>query len=306
MSIPRAVAAAATALIVASCASTARAPRNPVPDPANELLSADRAFSAASARVDVISGLSAMFDADVIMPIPGNAFAEGKANAVAALRTNPDDARSRLEWTPIRAGVSADGQHGFTFGYMTMHRPDSSRVPMKYMAYWIKRVDGWRAIGYKRRARPAGEVSMALMPPSLPSRSQPPTSDATTISSHRASLAAAEREFSDTAQVIGIGPAFAKYGLADAVNMGGQGDTVFVVGAAAIARSVGAGYPPTGSPVSWAADYKAIVASSGDLGITFGFIRPHTPAAGQSATGFPFFTIWKRASPAAPWRYIAE
>jgi len=306
MSIIKAVAGAATALIVASCTGTTAGFRNPVPDPASELLSADRAFSAASTRMDVIAGLSAMFDAEVIMPIPGNTFADGKANAVAALRTNPDNARSRLEWTPIRAGVSADGQHGFTFGYMTMHKPDSSRVPMKYMTYWIKRAEGWRAIGYKRRARPAGDVSMELMPPSLPGRSQPPTSDGPTIAAHRASLAAAEREFSDTAQVIGIGPAFARYGLDDAVNMGGQNDPVFVVGAAAIARSVGAGYPPTGSPVFWAADYKAIVASSGDLGITFGFIRPHTPAAGQAATGFPFFTIWKRSSPTEPWGYIAE
>jgi len=306
MSITRSVAVAAIAVIVASCAGTTQASRNPVPDAANELLSADRAFSAASTRTDLISGLSAMFDVEVILPVPGNAFVEGKANAVETLRTNPDNARSRLEWTPIRAGVSADGQHGFTFGYMTMHKPDSSRVPMKYMTYWIKRAEGWRAIGYKRRPRPAGEVSLALMPSSLPGWSQPPTTDPATIARHRESLAAAEREFSDTSQVVGIGPAFAKYGLADAVNMGGQNDTVFVVGSAAIARSVGAGYPPTGSPVSWAADYKAIVASSGDLGITFGFIRANPPAAGQAATGFPFFTIWKRASRTAPWRYIAE
>ena len=85
MSVTRAVAGASTALIVASCSGTTAGFHNPAPDPASELLSADRAFSVASARMDVISGLAAMFDAEVIMPIPGNTFADGKENAVAAL-----------------------------------------------------------------------------------------------------------------------------------------------------------------------------------------------------------------------------
>jgi hypothetical protein len=34
-------------------------------------------------------------------------------------------------------------------------------------------------------------------------------------------------------------------------------------------------------------------------------IHPNTPTAGQ-ASNFPFFTIWRRANPTAPWRYIAE
>ena len=50
----------------------------------DELLATDRAFAAASARTDVVSGLSAMFAADVILPVPGNRFAEGKTAATAA------------------------------------------------------------------------------------------------------------------------------------------------------------------------------------------------------------------------------
>jgi ketosteroid isomerase-like protein len=268
---------------------------------ADELLEADRGFAAASARTDVVSALSAMFDADVIMPIPG-AFAEGKARAVEFLRGTPENIGARLEWAPVRAGVSGDGQQGFTFGYMTLHKADSSRVAMKYMSYWIKRPDGWRAIGYKRRVRAAGDIEVASMAPSLPEQLQPPTGDAAIIARHRASLAAAEKEFSDTAQVMGIGPAFVKYGLPDAVNMGGPNAPAFIVGSPAIGKSVGAGYPPTGSPVSWTADHKVIVASSGDLGVTFGFIRSNN----GPGNGFPFFTIWKRASPNGPWRYIAE
>jgi hypothetical protein len=46
-----------------------------------------------------------------------------------------------------------------------------------------------------------------------------------------------------------------------------------------------------------------LVAASGDLGITFGYIRSTTDKDQPPA---PFFTIWRRASTAEPWRYIAE
>jgi hypothetical protein len=42
-----------------------------------------------------------------------------------------------------------------------------------------------------------------------------------------------------------------------------------------------------------AADFKRTVASSGDLGVTFGYIRPNAPQPGPPQP-FPFFTIWKR------------
>ena len=89
----------------------------PPPHPSSaldELLAADRAFSAVSADTDVIAGLSPMFAADVVMPTPAWQFAVGKAAALAALRANADNVRSQTEWTPVRGGVSADGQHGFT------------------------------------------------------------------------------------------------------------------------------------------------------------------------------------------------
>ena len=57
------------------------------------------------------------------------------------------------------------------------------------------------------------------------------------------------------------------------------------------------------SPVARAADHKAVVTTSGDIGVTFGFIRSNA-VAGQPA--IPFFTIWRPPSASAPWRYIAE
>jgi ketosteroid isomerase-like protein len=270
----------------------------------DDLLAADRAFSAASASTDLIAGLTAMFADDVVIPNPPGQFAEGKTAVVTMLRANADNARSRTEWTPVRGGVSADGQHGFTAGFMTLTRPDGATLALKYLAYWVKHPEGWRVAAYKRTRAGEGRASHAMMAPSLPEQLVAPSTDAVVIARHRESLDAAERAFSNEAQKIGLGPAFAKFGNDDSLNLGGATDAGLVVGAENIARIVSAGQPPVGSTLNWAPD-RVIVASSGDLGVTIGMIHPNAPAAGQPSN-FPFFTIWRRAGATAPWRYVAE
>lgn len=269
---------------------------------AAELLAADRAFAAASARTELVAGLSAMFTDDVSMPYQP---AEGKAAVVAALRANPANAGARAEWTPIRAGVSADGQHGFTLGYQTVHRADGSKSLAKYVAYWIRKPEGWRVAVYKRVPRPEGEVSLEVLPPALPARTAAPTSDPAVLEAHRASLDAAERQFSTEAQTIGLRAAFTKYAGPNAVNVGRT--PAFLVGAEAIGLSFPVDSTSPGSPLTWWPD-RVIVASSGDLGVTIGTIKRNTPpAAGSNERDtVPFFTIWHRASPRDPWRYVAE
>lgn len=269
----------------------------------DELIAADRAFSAASVKTDLVSGLTAMFADDVVIPNPPGQFANGKAAVVAMLQANPDNARSRTEWTPVRGGISADSQQGFTVGFMTLHRPDGATLALKYLAYWVKKPEGWRVAAYKRARAGEGSPSRLMMAPALPATLVPPSTDASVIARHRDSLDQAERRFSDEAQTKGLGPAFATFGSADAVNLGGD-EPGLVVGADNIARTVSAGQPATGSTLAWSPD-RVIVASSGDLGVTIGMIHPNTPAAGQPAA-FPFFTVWRRPTSSAPWRYIAE
>src|SRR4029077_20234562 len=115
----------------------------------DELLAADRAFAAASAGTDLVSGLSAMFADDVVIPMPPGQFVDGKTAVVAALRANADNLTSRTEWTPVRAGISADARHGFTFGYMTIRRKDGDDLPLKYLSYWVKQPAGWRVAAFK-------------------------------------------------------------------------------------------------------------------------------------------------------------
>lgn len=271
----------------------------------DELLAADRAFSAASAKTDVVTGLSAMFADEVVMPVPSGSFAEGKAAASAALAANADNAKSRIEWTPVRAGVSADLQHGFTLGFMTLRRPDGSDTPLKYLAYWVKKPEGWRVAAYKRNRAAGPAPSQSLLPAIVPERAVPPSKDASTIARHQASLDEAERSFSRDARAIGLGAAFARYGAADAVHLGPATEPGLRVGVDMIARGV-AGADPLDKPsaITWGPD-KSMIASSGDFGVTIGMIRPDAPAAGQPAA-FPFFTIWRRPTTDSPWRYIAE
>ena len=281
-------------------AAAATSPQSAV----DELLAADRAFAAASAKTDLVAGLTAMFADDVVIPMPPGKFVDGKAAVVAALRENADNLTSRTDWTPMRGGLSADGQHGFTFGYMTIHRQDGSDLPLKYLSYWVKQPDGWRVAAFKRTRMSAAPPSREPVAPALPGQLVEPTKDAKKLAAARESLDRAERSFSGDAQKIGIGKAFAQYGSADAINLGRPDDPGFVTGAEKIAALVSQGVPDGTSPVSWAPE-RIILASSGDLGVTIGFIVPNTPSADRPSKN-PFFTIWRRASPTAPWRYIAE
>lgn len=272
----------------------------------DSLLAADRAFAADARQRTPAEIIASMLTDAAIVPLPTGMFARGKDAARAALAATPENMSGRLDWFPARGGVSADGQHGFTVGYMTLHRTDGTRMPLKYLAYWVKTGGAWRVAVYRRGRSVEGDVPRDLLSPALPLRLVAPVADPAVVARHRASLMAAEQAFSDQAQQMGIGPAFAKHGSADAMNMGGPKSPAFLVGSDAIGRNVGAGGPVNESPVTWAADYDAIVASSGDLGATMGFIRPKTaPPAGQPSA-IPFVTIWRRSSVSEPWKYVAE
>lgn len=273
---------------------------------AEDLLDADRAFSSVAARTDFVTGVSAMFAADVIVPVPGAGFSDGIEAAVDVLLRDSLNATSRASWRPVRAGVSADRRHGFTIGYFEVVRADGTVVPGKYLAYWIKSADGWRVAVWRRTRRPEGPTDTTTFTHSLPARLAAATTDSTLLLSHGESLARAEHDFSSEAQVIGIGPAFAKFGRADAIHLGGPTNRGFVFGNDSIAASVQLGTPEGTSPVTWGPE-RVLVASSGDLGISIGYIvaKEPPPSVGTPAR-FPFFTIWRRDDANAPWRYIAE
>ena len=265
------------------------------------LLAADRAFSAAAARApSAADGLAAMFDAEIVAPFPGRGLVVGRDALVAAYRGAPGFGERGISWAPVRGGISADGSQGFTFGFLNLAGGDPARRNRKYLAYWVHRPQGWRVVAYRTNPRQPGEVSTAMLAPSLPGFAARERRDPRLIAAQQASLAAAEHAFSDRAQQVGLRAAFREFGRPDAMNMyRGAG---FDIGLDAITGNFDAN--ETASPVSWGTEHS-FVASSGDLGVSIGTIHQNHPVAGQPSA-FPFFTVWRRDRPNAPWRYIAE
>lgn len=298
------------AAVSLACAERAAPPPATPAAAIEELLAADRAFAAASADTDLVTGTTAMLAADALMPIAGAGFAEGVAGITESLRADSLNRSARATWTPVRAGVSADGQQGFTVGWLEVNGASGAsgtRVPGKYLAYWIRSAQGWRVVAYKRARRAAGPVDTTMLAAMMPGALVPVSTDSALLESHRASLTQAEHDFSRDAQTMGIGEAFVAHGATDAIHLGSPQDTAFIVGNEAIGRSVGAGSPPRTSPVTWAPDHRVIVASSGDLGVTVGYIVVKAVGGNaQPRAPIPFFTVWRRTEPGGPWRYVAE
>lgn len=257
------------------------------------LLAADRAYATqAQAQAQGLAGLLAMFDEAVVMPSP-RGMLRGKAAVAGLLQRSSGRGAGELIWAPIRAGVSADGSHGFTFGYLDTGKPGSPPRAAKYLSYWRKSDGLWKVIAYKQAPCPDGERTGTL----APSRPHPPRHGGDAAAERR-TLIAREQAFSDAAGSLGLGQAFARFGHVDAVNMGRTAG--FTIGAEAIGRELGAGGAPT---LAWSAD-DALVAPSGDLGLTWGHIR--LVDAPENGRVIPFFTIWRRDGADAEWRYVAE
>lgn len=281
-----------------AAAAQARSPQGNV----DTLLAADRAFAAGAARApNAVDGLAPMFDTQIFVVAPGQPLIVGRDAALAAFRANPAFVAGHVGWAPIRGGISADGTQGFTFGFLSLTAGDPAARNRKYLAYWIRRPDGWHVIAYRQTIRQAGEVSTAMMPPSLPSFTARPTANRRVLEAHRASLAEAERAFSDRAQQIGLHAAFMEVMREDAMSMyAGAG---FSLGREAVAANFNPNVHT--SPVRWSTE-RSFVASSGDLGVSIGTIHANSPGADGQYRSFSFFTIWRRDRPNGPWRYLAE
>jgi hypothetical protein len=265
-----------------------------------ELLEVDRGHARRASGISALDALGGMFAEDVALSAMG-AFHFGRDAAIDRLRSVPENLSGRLEWSPIRGGISGDGQHGFTYGFMTLVRADSTRLALKYLAYWVKTPAGWKVAVYRRAPSGEGTVDMAMREPSVPERSVPPSHDSAALARDAKELGDAERDFSTLGSKIGLGPAFTQNAAQDAMNMGGAQAADFLYGPEAIGAGVGAGESGP-STLSWGPD-TVLVASSGDLGVTIGHIV--VPGVGAAAPRrIPFFTIWKKVG--GVWKFVAE
>ncbi|MBX9927753.1 MAG: hypothetical protein K2X99_02470 [Gemmatimonadaceae bacterium] len=276
----------------------ARPPMAPPTAALAALRTADSTIAQIADQRSLGDALATALASDARMPARPNGWVVGRDSVLARIRAIGEMARASAGWHTIRYGVSADGQHGFSFGFLHVTNRGTRSQWQKYMAYWAIDAGQWHMLAFKRAPVDSGTPDLTLRAPSLPTTQVAPrASDATSL----ASLKAAEFGFSDRAAEVGLRAAFAEKGSADAVNMG-RGPA-YTTGAEAIAALVSVNDPGPKSTLVWGADH-AIVASSGDLGITFGIIRER--GAAPDAPGFPFFTIWRRPGGKGEWKYVAE
>lgn len=297
----------AAALFLLAATALRLSAQQPAPEAlVKGLITADREFAEIGKVRGCGAALSEMFQPDVTIPAAARGLLQGRDSVLAVYAATPGFTAAKCFWTPLRGGISADGTQGFTFGLMTQRTGDGSAVPFRYLAYWVKGAKGWHVAVYKRLRASGPAAPTAMRHAAIPAAYVAPRSDVAAQRAIEASLAEAERTFSREAQTMGLGPAFAKHGSADAMNLGSSEESDFTFGAAAIGAKIGNGDTLKTSPLSWGPD-RVIAASSGDLGVTLGMIVPNAPAAdGSKAKGFPFFTVWRRAGPGQPWRYVAE
>lgn len=134
----------ALGIVFALCASAASA------TPKDEMIAADKAFSAMSVAKGAHAAFLAYMADDVLLYEGAHPPIAGKAAAVAYYagveKAMPTYGTQRLEWTPTGADASDDGSLGTTHGTWTLSakKPDGSAVHVTgyYVTEWRRQRDG--------------------------------------------------------------------------------------------------------------------------------------------------------------------
>ena len=123
----------------------------------SELMAADRAFSRLSmtrgrahAFLTMATANARLFGADGVAPV------QGRAQAFRALGRRQT---GRMGWEPIAAGVSPDGQMGWTDGSWEVNQGGKVVSRGYYLTVWVKdRRDIWKVQTSMNSGAPVGPV----------------------------------------------------------------------------------------------------------------------------------------------------
>lgn len=115
---------------------------------ANVLIETDRAFSAMCAEKGMGEAFVAFAAEDVIKLQPRANTIMNKEELIENFRRNPEEAKLKFSWEPVKADVSGD--IGYTFGKCKMILPPDSGnfskvIYINYVTVWKKQKDGnWK------------------------------------------------------------------------------------------------------------------------------------------------------------------
>lgn len=284
----------------------AQAPRGGLRAERAALLAADARLARDAASIGLAKAVSPQLADDAVWLEDGRDVARG-AGAVRRLLAAAPPASQRQRAHAARVDVSADGTHGYSYGFAEAVRPDGAAPDTvagghaKYIAYWTKDARGrWRLAAYMRSASaPPGDTAApaGFASPDADSGHAAPDGAAAAARQVRA----ADSAFAARADSAGVAEAFAAFAAPDGAVL--TGSPVIRYGPAAI----GAGFGPPGAVAIQWAPRIARAAPSADLGFTVGEARIESRAAdGATRVSYSkYLSVWRR-QPGGEWRYVID
>jgi len=267
------------------------------------LVDAERAFSRLSQREGVRAAFLAYLAEDAVLfrpgPVPGREFVEARPSPPV-----------ELTWWPVYAEVAASGDLGYTTGPYVLRDTGPGQGGETqhgyYVTVWRRQADGaWKVVADLGVTTPppagpdaaaGGAVGYGRIAGGAPAGQGLPE----TAETAQHALLAADRAFGGDATVHGARAAYMAV-IADEARFYRDG-TPPAIGREAVGRILG-NHPQRAS--SWEPT-AAVVASSGDLGYTYGktaVMRPGRPGR----IGLPglYFRIWERQG-GGPFKIVVD
>jgi len=223
----------------------------------------------------------------------------GRDGVRELLSADARPAQSRISWEPLGGGVAYDLMAAFTYGITARQaQPDAAIVFERYIAVWQRaRGNPWEIVAYAEvQSPPVNEVhfsSNVVTPPVV----TPPAA----VREAFAAVRSADSSFSDLADRMGVGFAFANTIASDGVVFGSPR---LVIGPDAT-RDFFASRPP-GTSLTWRPVY-AWVTGSRDFGFTIGeSVSTGRGPSGAAVQRFgKYLTVWQRQRDGS-WKFLVD
>ncbi len=244
------------------------------------------------------ASLSRLFADSGFVLSPGPITERGPSGVARVLERDSLNATTKVRMTTIGGDVSANGEDGFTYGYVDGVRASGDSLPAWYQAYWRRDKNGeWRILAMVRRRRPSGVMSATKEPTAGGSAKCREETRVDTLSILK-QIMATDLAFSDSA-ARSVSNAFATFAADDAAKSGAE--AAYVYGKEAIRRLY---EPPPPNGLKWWPELGT-VANSGDLGFTIGGASGRNAPPPPGATAGHYFTIWRRDA-SGQWRFVID
>lgn len=260
------------------------------------LVDAERAFARAGTEKGIRDSFLA-FIAD-----KGILFRPGPVNGKQFLMARPA-APGLLTWQPSFADISGTGDMGWTTGPWEYRQKDPSEQPVgfgQFATVWKKQADGaWKwvidhGIEHAQPPSPAAEWKL----PEKFNRSK--TEAKADVVATQSALLALEKKFSKAAQSKGMAYAIVEYAADDVRLL--RNNMLPVIGIKEAASTLA--LTTAKRPVSWQA-VNADVASSGDLGYSYGSYELKADKAGGASEKGNYLRIWKQQAN-GKWKVVLD